>query len=48
MQLRHLAIPHFRNLRDVVIDFATQLSPMPGAAADAAPKSIRSHALTRV
>lgn len=45
MQLRHLAIPHFRNLRDVVIDFATQLSPMPGAAADAAPKSIRSHAL---
>ena len=45
MQLRHLAIPHFRNLREVVIDFATQLSPMPGAAADAAPKSIRSHAL---
>lgn len=45
MQLRHLAIPHFRNLRDVVIDFATQFSPMPGAAADAAPKSIRSHAL---
>lgn len=45
MQLRHLAIPHFRNLRDVVIDFATQLSPVPGAAADAVPKSIRSHAL---
>lgn len=45
MQLRHLAIPHFRNLRDVVIDFAAQLSPMPGAAADAAPKAIRSHAL---
>lgn len=45
MQLRHLAIPHFRNLRDVVIDFATQLSSMPGMAADAAPKSIRSHAL---
>ena len=45
MQLRHLAIPHFRNLRDVVIDFATQLSPMPGAAADAVPKAIRSHAL---
>ncbi|AYH44517.1 AAA family ATPase [Azoarcus sp. DN11] len=45
MQLRHLAIPHFRNLRDVVMDFATQLSPMPGAAADAPPKSIRSHAL---
>lgn len=45
MQLRHLAIPHFRNLRDVVIDFATQLSPMPGAAADLPTKSIRSHAL---
>lgn len=45
MQLRHLAIPHFRNLRDVMIDFATHLSPMPGAAADLAPKSIRSHAL---
>lgn len=45
MQLRHLAIPHFRNLRELVIDFATQLSPMPGAAADTAPKPIRSHAL---
>ncbi|NEV62229.1 AAA family ATPase [Thiorhodococcus minor] len=45
MQLRHLAIPHFRNLRGVVIDFATELAPMPGAATDAAPKAIRSHAL---
>lgn len=45
MQLRHLAIPHFRNLRDVAIDFATQLSPMPGASADAPSKAIRSHAL---
>ncbi|WP_066731087.1 AAA family ATPase [Cupriavidus sp. D384] len=45
MQLRHLAIPHFRNLREVVIDFATQMSLMPGEAAGTAPKSIRSHAL---
>jgi predicted ATPase len=45
MQLRHLAIPHFRNLRAVAIDFATQFSPMPGTAADAKPKTIRSHAL---
>lgn len=45
MQLRHLAIPHFRNLRGVEIDFATQLSPMPGATADTAPIDIRSHAL---
>lgn len=40
MQLRHLAISHFRNLREVVINFATQLSPMPGAAADLPTKSI--------
>ncbi len=45
MQLRHLAIPLFRNLRGVVIDFATQLEPAPGAAPDSAPKVIRSHAL---
>lgn len=31
MQLRHLAIPQFRNLRGVAIDFATQLVPAPGA-----------------
>jgi predicted ATPase len=45
MQLRHLAIPQFRNLRGVVIDFATQLVPAPGAPPDSAPKVIRSHAL---
>lgn len=45
MQLRHLAIPEFRNLRGVVIDFATQLVPAPGAPPDSAPKVIRSHAL---
>jgi predicted ATPase len=44
MQLKHLAIPNFRNLREVVIDFATYLSPVPGAATDAT-KSIRSHSL---
>jgi predicted ATPase len=45
MQLRHLAIPNFRNLRGLVIDFATHLEPRPGAAGAAAPKAIRSHAL---
>ena len=45
MQLKHLAIPHYRNLRDMAIDFATHLSPMPGAASEAVPKRIRSHAL---
>jgi predicted ATPase len=45
MQLRHLAIPQFRNLRGVVIDFATQLEPAPGAPPDSSPKVIRSHAL---
>lgn len=44
MQLLHLEIPCFRNLRDVVMDFATQLEPMPGQA-DAVAKPIRSHAL---
>ncbi len=48
MQLRHLAIPRFRNLRGLEIDFATQLAPAPGcagAASETAPKPIRSHAL---
>lgn len=45
MQLRHLAIPNFRNLRGLVIDFATHLEPRPGNASAAAPKAIRSHAL---
>jgi predicted ATPase len=45
MQLLHLAIPQFRNLRGVAIDFATQLEPAPGGALAAAPSAIRSHAL---
>lgn len=45
MQLHHLAIPNFRNLRGLVIDFATHLEPRPDAASTAAPKAIRSHAL---
>ncbi|MBX3626353.1 MAG: AAA family ATPase [Rhizobacter sp.] len=45
MQLRHLAIPNFRNLRGLVINFATHLEPRPGAEGTAAPKAIRSHAL---
>jgi predicted ATPase/uncharacterized protein YnzC (UPF0291/DUF896 family) len=45
MQLRHLAIPNFRNLREVVINFATYLEPRSGAANTAVPKAIRSHAL---
>lgn len=45
MQLRHLAIPLFRNLRGVVIDFATKLEPAPGSPPDSSPKVIRSHAL---
>lgn len=45
MQLRHLAIPQFRNLRGVAIDFATQLEPAQGASPDSSPKAIRSHAL---
>ncbi|WP_428003018.1 AAA family ATPase [Acidovorax sp.] len=45
MQLRHLAIPNFRNLRGVVVDFATHLEPLLGAAQHTLPKPIRSHAL---
>lgn len=45
MQLRHLTIPMFRNLRGLVIDFATQLEPAPGAPTHSSPKVIRSHAL---
>ena len=45
MQLRHLAIPNFRNLRGLVVDFATHLEPRPGTAGTTAPKPIRSHAL---
>lgn len=45
MQLRYLAIPNFRNLSGLVIDFATHLEPRSSAAITAAPKAIRSHAL---
>ena len=45
MQLRHLAIPHFRNLRGVAIDFSTQLEPLPGGVQGNSPRAIRSHAL---
>jgi predicted ATPase len=45
MQLKHLHVRHFRNLRDVVLDFSTHLPLPPGTAADAQPKPIRSHAL---
>ncbi|MEK8029071.1 AAA family ATPase [Pseudaquabacterium rugosum] len=45
MQLRRLAIPNFRNLRGLVIDFASHLEPRTGAAGTAVPKAIRSHAL---
>lgn len=44
MQLRYLAIPQFRNLRNAELSFATQLSPMSGHPDDA-PTPIRSHAL---
>ena len=45
MQLRHLAIPNFRNLRGLFIDFATHLEPRSSTATRAALKAIRSHAL---
>ncbi|TQM92387.1 hypothetical protein [Roseinatronobacter monicus] len=45
MQLIHLAIPNFRNLQDLVIDFKTHVSAMPGASTEIDPKRIRSHAL---
>lgn len=45
MQLRHLAIPQFRNLSGVAIDFATQLGSAPGSATAMASRAIRSHAL---
>ena len=44
MQLRYLAIPNFRNLREVELTFASQLSPLPSRPDEAA-KPIRSHAL---
>lgn len=45
MQLRHLAIPQFRNLRGVAIDFSTELAQAPGSAPAMTAKAIRSHAL---
>lgn len=45
MQLRHLTIPQFRNLRGVAIDFATELESALGGSQASAPKAIRSHVL---
>lgn len=45
MQLKHLALPGFRNLREVEIHFDTALAPLSGAPADAQPVPIRSHAI---
>lgn len=44
MQLRYLAIPRFRNLRDAELTFATHLEATPGRP-DEASRPIRSHAL---
>lgn len=45
MQLLHIRIPAFRNLRDLDIVFETHLQPIASAPADSQPKPIRSHAL---
>lgn len=45
MQLLHISIPCFRNLRGLDITFATHLQAIGGVTADAQPKPIRSHAL---
>jgi predicted ATPase len=45
MQLRHLAIPLFRNLSGVAIDFATQLDPLPIGSTATESNAVRSHAL---
>lgn len=44
MQLRYLAIPSFRNLRDMAIEFSIQFELLPQAC-DQTGKPIRSHAL---
>jgi predicted ATPase len=44
MQLRYLAIPQFRNLRNLEVNFATELEPV-ASATTSEPKRIRSHAL---
>lgn len=45
MQLKHIRIPAFRNLRDLDIAFDSHLQPSVGAPAGTQPKPIRSHAL---
>ncbi|NWO03456.1 MAG: AAA family ATPase [Idiomarinaceae bacterium] len=45
MQLRYLAIPHFRNLRDVEMSFAIELSHSSSTDKFEQSKRIRSHAL---
>lgn len=45
MQLRYLAIPHFRNLRNLELNFATELEPVSGSPENTSPRHIRSHAL---
>jgi predicted ATPase len=45
MRLKHLALPRFRNLREVAMDFATHLPPDPETASGETPRPIRSHAL---
>ncbi len=43
MQMRHLYIKHFRNLRDIAMDFNTHLLPLSGVPSDTPLKTIRSH-----
>ncbi|OJA06161.1 AAA family ATPase [Halomonas sp. QHL1] len=45
MQLRTLAIPHFRNLSQLAMTFTTELEPVAGVATNEPAKRIRSHAL---
>lgn len=45
MQLRYLAIPQFRNLRNLEVSFASELEPVSGTPGNTPAKRIRSHAL---
>lgn len=45
MQLRYLAIPQFRNLRNLEVSFASELEPVSGTLGNTPAKRIRSHAL---
>lgn len=45
MQLKHLEIPEFRNLRNLEVSFATELDTATGAPTNEPAKRIRSHAL---